>query len=133
MDSYRPLLLGSGPTGTILIPLWRTAMDKNGYVLINKLSTYGFDTSLASPKCFCYQPYSVEASVFMLTAFCDFQTYDARKTLEQTCHTGFFVSIVIVQWADLLICKTRLNSIFKQGMKYVHSHTLPVNGNGYIF
>jgi hypothetical protein len=25
-----------------------------------------------------------------------------------TCHTAFFVAIVIVQWADLVICKTRL-------------------------
>lgn len=47
------------------------------------------------------------------------QTFEARKQLEQTCHTGFFISIVIVQWADLLICKTRLNSIFHQGMKWV--------------
>merc|ERR1712115_404631 len=28
-----------------------------------------------------------------------------------------FVSIVIVQWADLIICKTRMNSVFQQGMK----------------
>jgi len=26
------------------------------------------------------------------------------------------VSIVIVQWTDLIICKTRRNSLFKQGM-----------------
>ena len=44
------------------------------------------------------------------------QTYDARKQLEYTCHTAFFVSIVIVQWADLLICKTRRLSLFQQGM-----------------
>ncbi|XP_065887876.1 sodium/potassium-transporting ATPase subunit alpha-1-like [Dysidea avara] len=43
--------------------------------------------------------------------------YDQRKQLEWTCHTGFFVTIVIVQWADLLICKTRINSLFQQGMK----------------
>ena len=40
-----------------------------------------------------------------------------RKILEYTCHTAFFVSIVIVQWADLIICKTRKNSVFQQGMK----------------
>jgi len=45
------------------------------------------------------------------------QTYDARKQLEYTCHTAFFVSIVIVQWADLIICKTRRNSIVHQGMR----------------
>merc|ERR1712158_313631 len=44
-------------------------------------------------------------------------TYRDRKVLEYTCHTAFFVSIVIVQWADLIICKTRKNSVFQQGMK----------------
>merc|ERR1712242_174686 len=44
-------------------------------------------------------------------------TYADRKVLEYTCHTAFFVSIVIVQWADLIICKTRKNSLFQQGMR----------------
>eukprot|EP00090_Calanus_glacialis_P038504 TRINITY_DN67168_c0_g1_i1.p1 TRINITY_DN67168_c0_g1~~TRINITY_DN67168_c0_g1_i1.p1 ORF type:complete len:1030 (-),score=220.45 TRINITY_DN67168_c0_g1_i1:134-3133(-) len=44
-------------------------------------------------------------------------TYKDRKTLEYTCHTAFFVAIVVVQWADLLVCKTRKNSIFHQGMR----------------
>merc|ERR1711862_552640 len=44
-------------------------------------------------------------------------TYADRKILEYSCHTAFFVSIVIVQWADLIICKTRKNSVFQQGMK----------------
>ena len=48
-----------------------------------------------------------------------FQTYDARKQLEYTCHTAFFVAIVIVQWADVIICKTRRLSLFQQGMTYV--------------
>merc|ERR1712110_570503 len=43
-------------------------------------------------------------------------TYKDRKILEYTCHTAFFVSIVVVQWADLIICKTRKNSVFQQGM-----------------
>merc|ERR1711971_1031728 len=38
-------------------------------------------------------------------------TYADRKVLEYTCHTAFFVSIVVVQWADLIICKTRKNSV----------------------
>merc|ERR1719204_494754 len=42
--------------------------------------------------------------------------YDQRKSLEYNCHTAYFVSIVIVQWADLIISKTRKNSIFQQGM-----------------
>jgi len=44
-------------------------------------------------------------------------SYQQRKVLEFTCHTAFFVSIVVVQWADLIICKTRRNSLFTQGMK----------------
>jgi sodium/potassium-transporting ATPase subunit alpha len=43
--------------------------------------------------------------------------YGQRKIVEYTCHTAFFTSIVIVQWADLLICKTRRLSIFQQGMR----------------
>ncbi|XP_021568356.1 sodium/potassium-transporting ATPase subunit alpha-4 [Carlito syrichta] len=44
-------------------------------------------------------------------------TYEQRKVVEFTCHTAFFVSIVLVQWADLISCKTRRNSVFQQGMK----------------
>uniref|UniRef100_A0A3P8XJG0 Sodium/potassium-transporting ATPase subunit alpha n=1 Tax=Esox lucius TaxID=8010 RepID=A0A3P8XJG0_ESOLU len=46
------------------------------------------------------------------------QQWVSRQTLFQfTCHTAFFASIVVVQWADLIICKTRRNSVFKQGMR----------------
>ena len=48
--------------------------------------------------------------------FAVLQSYGQRKVLEYTCHTAFFVSIVVVQWADLIICKTRKNSIFQQKM-----------------
>ncbi|XP_062390800.1 sodium/potassium-transporting ATPase subunit alpha-1b isoform X1 [Sardina pilchardus] len=44
-------------------------------------------------------------------------TYEQRKIVEFTCHTAFFASIVIVQWADLIVCKTRRNSVFQQGMR----------------
>jgi len=44
-------------------------------------------------------------------------TYAQRKIVEFPCHTMFFTAIVIVQWADVLICKTRRLSIFQQGMK----------------
>merc|ERR1712203_315861 len=43
-------------------------------------------------------------------------SYSSRKQLEYTCHTAFFVSIVVVQWADLIICKTRKNSLVVQKM-----------------
>ncbi|TKR77554.1 hypothetical protein L596_018504 [Steinernema carpocapsae] len=42
--------------------------------------------------------------------------FDDRKFLERCCHSAFFAAIVVVQWADLLISKTRSNSIVNQGM-----------------
>jgi len=53
---------------------------------------------------------AVEDSYGQQWAFAD------RKVLEYTCHSAFFVSIVIVQWADVIICKTRKLSVFQQGM-----------------
>ncbi|XP_051982183.1 sodium/potassium-transporting ATPase subunit alpha-1-like [Xyrauchen texanus] len=44
-------------------------------------------------------------------------TYESRKIIEFTCHTAFFVSIVVTQLGDLIIVKTRRNSIVQQGMK----------------
>ncbi|XP_034489355.1 sodium/potassium-transporting ATPase subunit alpha-like, partial [Drosophila innubila] len=44
-------------------------------------------------------------------------TYRERKEIEYTASTGFFVSIVVTQWCDLIICKTRRNSIIHQGMR----------------
>merc|ERR1712212_111999 len=43
-------------------------------------------------------------------------TFVARQELLRTCQTAFFVSIVVVQWADLIICKTRRLSLFQHGM-----------------
>lgn len=43
-------------------------------------------------------------------------SYKDRKFLEHTCQTAFFVTIVVVQWADLIVSKTRKLSIREQGM-----------------
>ncbi|XP_015608026.1 sodium/potassium-transporting ATPase subunit alpha-B [Cephus cinctus] len=43
-------------------------------------------------------------------------TYKDRMDLLNEARTGYFISIVITQMVDLIICKTRKNSIFKQGM-----------------
>ena len=43
-------------------------------------------------------------------------TYHERKMLEQTCHSAYFISLVVVQWFNVIICKTRRLSIFQQGM-----------------
>lgn len=44
--------------------------------------------------------------------------YPCYKPTEALAYaqTAFFVSIVVVQWADLIICKTRKLSIYHQGM-----------------
>lgn len=44
-------------------------------------------------------------------------SYNDRKILEYTSNSAYFIAIVVVQWADLLICKTRRLSIFEQGFK----------------
>ncbi|KAL3272569.1 hypothetical protein HHI36_014039 [Cryptolaemus montrouzieri] len=43
-------------------------------------------------------------------------TYPERMYLQRKCVAGFFVSIVMTQTTDLLICKTRRLSLFEQGM-----------------
>ncbi|VEL36673.1 unnamed protein product [Protopolystoma xenopodis] len=42
-------------------------------------------------------------------------TMSQRMELQYTVYTCFFVTVVIVQWTDLLICKTRRLSIFQHG------------------
>ncbi|KAK0077597.1 hypothetical protein PV325_003686 [Microctonus aethiopoides] len=42
--------------------------------------------------------------------------YQTRMDLLNTARTGYFISIVVTQMIDLLMCKTRRNSIFQQGM-----------------
>ncbi|TPP66702.1 Sodium/potassium-transporting ATPase subunit alpha [Fasciola gigantica] len=51
-------------------------------------------------------------------------TYFQRMELQKTVYTAFFVAVVISQWSDLIICKTRRLSIFHQGM---HNNKLTVS------
>uniref|UniRef100_A0A914YAW6 Cation-transporting P-type ATPase C-terminal domain-containing protein n=1 Tax=Panagrolaimus superbus TaxID=310955 RepID=A0A914YAW6_9BILA len=44
-------------------------------------------------------------------------SFHDRKTLERSCHAAFFFAIVVLQWADLLISKTRTNSLVTQGFR----------------
>ena len=43
-------------------------------------------------------------------------THNERKILETTCNTAFFIAIVVMQWINVILCKTRHLSIFQQGM-----------------
>ena len=45
-------------------------------------------------------------------------TYFARKKLEITCQTAFFVNIMGVQIADVIISKTRRLSIVHQVLRF---------------
>jgi len=42
-----------------------------------------------------------------------------RTSALRASNTAYFISIIIVQWGDLMICKTRSRSLFEQGMTNV--------------
>jgi len=44
-------------------------------------------------------------------------SYSVRDDATKTVQTAVFLSIVIVQWGGLLVCKTRKLSLFTQGMR----------------
>jgi sodium/potassium-transporting ATPase subunit alpha len=46
-------------------------------------------------------------------------TYGARKVLEQTCQSAYFVAIVACQWLNAVACKTRKRSVFRHGLDNV--------------
>ena len=48
-------------------------------------------------------------------------TYEDRKSLEYSCQAGFFISIVMVQWANLLLSRTRSASIISKGNFMINS------------
>jgi sodium/potassium-transporting ATPase subunit alpha len=43
-------------------------------------------------------------------------TFDDRKSLEYSCQAGFFMSIVVVQWVNLIVSRSRAESVFRRGM-----------------
>ncbi|CAJ0559314.1 unnamed protein product, partial [Mesorhabditis spiculigera] len=49
--------------------------------------------------------------------------YESRRQLLRSCHSGFFLSMVMVQWGDLFISKTRKNSMVTQGMNNMVMNT----------
>jgi len=42
-----------------------------------------------------------------------------RTVVLRKANSAYFLSIIIVQWADLMICKTRIRSLFEQGMNNI--------------
>ena len=45
-------------------------------------------------------------------------TFSERLTLQHSCYTACMMSVVVTQWANLIACKTRINSIVKQGKPF---------------
>jgi len=64
-------------------------------------------------------PWNGENQGFFTEGGPPFGGFTVKENLKSlsTAQTAFFVSIIIVQWADILICKTRRLSLFDQGMK----------------
>lgn len=125
----------SGSTGTIAPQTtWRTATGSNGYEWPDTVSVLYLTNLISrSPSCVLIlhqvthttlPKYVIHNYLHSQVIHCvpvsssvSVQTYEQRKIVEFTCHTAFFVSIVVVQWADVIICKTRRNSVFQQGMR----------------
>jgi len=42
--------------------------------------------------------------------------YDTRINILRQAQTSFLISIIVAQWTDVMICKTRVLSVFQQGM-----------------
>merc|ERR1719231_2149361 len=42
--------------------------------------------------------------------------FDDRMAYLRQAQTSFLISIIVVQWTDVMICKTRVLSVFQQGM-----------------
>merc|ERR1719479_670418 len=59
-----------------------------------------------------------EASTDTKGSLFPMQQHDRVSALRQS-NTAYFISIIVVQWADLMICKTRSRSLFEQTMTNV--------------
>jgi len=60
-------------------------------------------------------PYSEGATGNNQRSLFPMQTRTRAEALAMS-NSAYFISIIVVQWADLMICKTRIRSLFEQGM-----------------
>lgn len=49
-------------------------------------------------------------------------SYQDRKVVEYTCSSAYMVSVVVTQLANITVCRTRYNSMFRQGMDNWYLH-----------
>merc|ERR1719216_796695 len=69
------------------------------------------------PRTFMYQSGTnpVTGYDFSENSLFPMQTRTRVEALARS-NSAYFISIIVVQWADLMICKTRIRSLFEQGM-----------------
>jgi len=88
-----------------IIPDYKTVAD---FSHLCRGTAHGDDSTAPTPSSLCDENESgIKANVL--------SRYLQKEALTHA-QTAYFVAIVIVQWADLMICKTRMNSIGQQGM-----------------
>merc|ERR1719197_324619 len=56
--------------------------------------------------------YQLESNAYVIGL-----SYDDRMDILRKAQTALLMSIIVVQWTDVMICKTRMLSILEQGMK----------------
>eukprot|EP00731_Ephydatia_muelleri_P011697 Em0006g591a len=107
--------------GTDIVPAISLAYEKAECDIMARPPRDQHKDRLASHT-LIYQSYAqigmLESAAGFLTYLCYGQDwgYAERKQLEYMCYTAWFISIVVAQWADLMICRTRRNSFFEAGM-----------------
>lgn len=95
----------------LLVGMWQALNGMLVYVFIMMYNGFFFSTLLKITT-----KWSDPNVQFVTDSYGQEWSYAARKDLEYTCHSAYFFSTVIIQIADLLISKTRLQSIFTQGL-----------------
>ena len=45
------------------------------------------------------------------------KTYEERMSIQIEAQSAYFAGIIIMQWMDVIVCKTRRVSIFRHGMR----------------
>ena len=45
------------------------------------------------------------------------QTYDQRSDILSEAQSAYFIIVVMTQWSDVVVCKTRRLSLFQHGFE----------------
>eukprot|EP00750_Incisomonas_marina_P027115 INCI6131.1.p1 GENE.INCI6131.1~~INCI6131.1.p1 ORF type:complete len:1584 (+),score=265.23 INCI6131.1:123-4754(+) len=99
---------------------WSNYRDVNSAVTVidvnTPASTVGCDMTVAHPTTLSRDPSGTSCQFNRRGLEFNVASRMAQREALSNSQASYFVCIVVVQWADLLICKTRMNSIREQGM-----------------